>query len=201
MSDYITVEQLKASLEMGSSYADQDVQAAVSSASRAVDKYCRRRFWKDDDANQVRYYSPDRQTWQGIHDIVTLTSVETDPAGDGTFPDSWTLNTDYTLEPLNAAEDDEPYTTIRVHPNGTFWLPTGFPRSLKITAMFGWPDVPDEVPAATTIIASKLVKRIREAPFGIVSTGVDGFAARISRNDPDVYNLLGPLRRHPIAVA
>lgn len=201
MSDYITLEQLKSSLELsGSSYADQDLMSAIPSASRAIEKYARRRFWKDADADQVRYYSPDSAWKQEIDDLVSLTSIETDAAGDGSFSDLWTLNTDFNLEPLNAAADGEPYTTIRVRPTGSLTLPTGYARSLKVTGMFGWPDVPDQVVTATTIIAAKLVKRLREAPFGIVSTGIDGFAARIARNDPDVYNLIGPLQSHPIAI-
>jgi hypothetical protein len=56
--------------------------------------------------------------------------------------------------------------------------------------------VPEDIKTATSILAAKLVRRVREAPFGIVTAGVDqGEAMRISRTDPDVYTLLQPYSR------
>lgn len=195
---YVELEQLKETLSLtGTQYADWDLQFAADAASRAVDGICNRRFYLDTDATQVRYYTPHSRYFLHVDDLVTLTSFQTDPDADGVFEDTWSVNNDFTLEPLNAAADSWPYTTIRRHPNGTYPFPDGYPRTVKVTGRFGWPAVPAAVADATTILASRLVKRKREAPFAIVTVpGVDvGAAIRLGRTDPDVMTLLGPYTR------
>jgi hypothetical protein len=203
MNEYANGAELKATLELtGETFADPDITLALTAASRAIDNVCDRRFYADADATQVRYYSPDDARILRIDDLVTLTTLVTDPGGDGTFEDAWTLNTDFVLEPLNAAANAHPYTTIAVHPNGSFRLPCSFPRSVKLTGKFGWSAVPEPIKEATMVLASKLMRRAREAPFGVVSVGLEaGAAMRIARNDPDVLMLVGPYRRYPVAVA
>lgn len=199
-SNYITDAELKATLSISDTFADADISAACSAASRAIDKITHRRFYPDSDALQVRYYSPANPKRLEIDDLVTFTSLDGDSAGDGTFGDSWTQETDFDLHPLNAAADSEPWTEIIVRPLGTYLMPIGYPRSIKLTGKFGWSVAPDAVVQATTIIAAKLFQRAREAPFGIVGIGAESAAVRIGRYDPDVSLLLGPLTRHRIAV-
>lgn len=197
-NEYATVNELKATLELsGQSFADDDITLALTAASRAVDRHTRRRFWVDADADQVRYYTPADAAHLLIDDLVTLTALAGDDAGDGTFTESWTLNTDFVLEPLNAAADGEPYTAIRVHHNGSRYFRPGHVRSVRVTGKFGWAVVPDEVKQATKIVAAKLVKRAREAPFGVVGFGMDGAAVRIVGQDPDVIGLLQPFVSRP----
>jgi hypothetical protein len=47
---------------------------------------------------------------------------------------------------------------------------------------------------ATGIIATKIIKRARDAPMGII-TAFDGTAVRMSRFDPQVEELLAPYNR------
>lgn len=190
-NEYATSADLKATLELGGeTFADPDIDLAIPAASRAVDQVCGRRFYKDTDATSVRYYSPTGGERLWIDDIVTVTTVQADPGGDGTFEETWTVNTDYILEPMNAAADGWPYTTLRLHPRSSRYLPVDYPRSVKVTGQFGWSAVPESVAMATKLIASKLVKRVREAPFGVVGLGFDGAAVRIASQDPDVRVLL-----------
>lgn len=192
-NEYVTVAELKATLTLtGQTYADADITLAVYAASRAIDNYCRRRFYADTDATQVRYYRGLTDTpILRIDDLVTLTSVQTDPGGDGTYEETWTLNTDFTLEPDNATADGKPTTLIRMHESGRYSFSSSYPRTVKVTGKFGWPSVPHEVKAATSILATQLLKRAREAPFGVVALGVDT-AARITRTDPHLKLLLDP---------
>lgn len=194
---YVELEAVKTTLELsGTSFADPDIRAAILAASRGIDRYCDRRFYADSDANQVRFYTP--QDWRvcRIDDTTTITSVLVDADGDGTFEDTLTVNTDYLPEPLNAAADSRPYTLLRINPRSGAGFYPATPRSVKVTGKFGWPAVPAEVTEATTILASKLLRRTREAPFGIVALGIDPSAAlRISRVDPDVSFLLAPYVR------
>lgn len=194
---YVELEEIKTALELaGTSFADADIRGAILAASRGVDSYCDRRFYLDSDATAVRYYSPMDWRTCRVDDLTTVTSVKTDSDGDGTFETTLTSPADYMAEPLNAALDSKPYTRLTINPrSGATWYPD-VPRSVEVTGQFGWPAVPDEIRTATTILASKLLRRTREAPFGIVALGIDPAAAmRIARVDPDVSFLLGPFVR------
>lgn len=198
-SDYLTSNELKATLELtGESFADDDIELAITAASRAIDNLTGRRFYADSDANQVRYYSPTDPDVLWVDDLVTLTTLEVDTGEDGTFEETWTANTDFYLEPLNAAADGWPYTFLVVNTRSSVYFPVAH-RSVKVTGKFGWSVVPDAVKQAAKISAAKLLKRSREAPFGVVGFGADGVAVRIGSNDPDVMTLLSPFIRENMA--
>ena len=61
-----------------------------------------------------------------------------------------------------------------------------------MTGVFGWSEVPAPVKQATTIMATRLLRRAREAPFGVVGLGLDNAPVRIAKIDPDVAFLLNP---------
>ena len=193
---YIQVEEFKSTIELsGTSFSDEDVKMALRSACRAVDEICGRRFYLDADASQVRYYSPDNPWTLYIDDISTITTLKTDDDGDGTFENTWTLNTDYYVDPLNAVYESRPWSKLCVHPSGTYLFPTNYPRSVELTGKFGWPVVPAQVEEATTLLAHRLLKRARQAPFGISGLGLDGSVVRIMMSDPDAMMLLRPFMR------
>ena len=195
---YLTADELKSTLAITTSTADVDISAAIIAASRAIDGICRRRFYPDADATQVRYYTPETSDWLEVDDLLTLTSLTTDEDASFGYATAWTQNTDFILEPLNAAADGDPYTNVKVLPTGNHrFLPT-FPRSVKVTGKFGWLVVPDEVVQATTILAARLFKIAREAPLGIISW--EGGAVYIGRSDPGIMGLIGPLIRHRISI-
>lgn len=196
---YVELEQAKSSWELtGTRFQDQDILSALASASRVVDGYCGRRFWLDADANQVRYYSPYDEALLAVDDVAALTSVQVDTSGQGTFTETWTLNTDFVLEPLNAAADGLPFEMIRALPQAgrRFRYPW---RSVKVTAQFGWPAVPEVVKKATSILGNRYFVRGQQAPLGVVGVGADGAAVRLPKSDPDVATLLdegGVVRLH-----
>lgn len=191
---YISAADFKTTQGITVTTYDTDIATCVEAGSRAVDHFCRRRFWLDADATQIRYYNPTGRIC-AIDDLTTLTNLKTDSGGDGSFATTLTLNTDFTLEPLNAAVENpvQPYTLARLVSSGTYW--PAAPRSVKVTGRFGWPAVPAPVVRATTILANILLKR-QEAPFGIVTAGVDQETAmRIAQTDPTIRGLLSPLVR------
>jgi hypothetical protein len=201
---YLELEQLKSSLELsGQTFADQDMRLAAGAASRAVDRLTGRRFWLDSGTSNVRYYTPEQIRFLQIDDLATLTSVAIDRGGSGTYTETWVNGTDFVLEPLNATSEipARPYEWLRVRQLSGRWLPTYIEKSVQVTGQFGWLTVPDDVRAAASILAAKLLRRVREAPFGIVTVGIDeGAAMRIARTDPDVFTLLNDYsRRQPLA--
>lgn len=191
---YVTLSALKATLSITATTWDTDLTAAITAASRAVDEEAGRRFWIDDDAAQVRYYTPTYFDAVIIDDLVTLTSVAVDTAGDGSFSTTWTSGTHFDLAPYNAAADSWPYTALEVRPQGGGYLPT-YSRSVKVTGKFGWPTVPGAITEATSILAARLFKRAREAPLSVWGIGADGSPVRISKTDPDVCMLVEPYSR------
>ena len=193
---YLELEEFKETLSLdGTTFADGDARKALSAASRAIDNVCGRRFYPDTDANQVRLYTP-RSGFVRIDDLVTLTTFKTDDGGDGTYENTW-ASTDYVLHPINGPADGVPYTKINRHPSGTYSFPTFYPNSVQVTGKFGWAAAPAPIVDATQILASRLVKRRREAPFGIAGVGLDGTAVRIAATDPDVQELVAPYVRSP----
>lgn len=192
---YLELEQMRQFLSMTGTFADPTFRRAVLAASRAIDGLCDRRFYLDTDANQARYYTPTSGGLVVIDDLTTMTSLQVDQDGDGTFEETWTANTEYVLEPLNAAADSRPYTRIETHRAAGKTFPA-YPRSVKVTGKFGWPTVPAEVVQATSILAHLLSRRERDAPFGIWTGGIEGAAMRIARADPNVMMLVQPFVRH-----
>lgn len=191
---YVELEQAKAAISMsGFNHADGDLQRALSSASRAVDDICGRRFYSDTDATSVRYFTPTNACSVAIDDLVSLTTLATDATGDGVYETTWSAS-DYSLEPINASLDGFPYTEIIKKMYGSRYFPVGVQNSVKVTGKFGWSAIPPQVESATLMLAGRYMKRVRDAPFGIV--GVDAMI-RIARNDPDVLSLLSPLMRNP----
>jgi hypothetical protein len=190
---YLELEELKSTLELtGWSGSDLDLAAAILSASRAIDDMTQTRFFTTT-SDEERYYTPDAAHVLFTDEINELTELATDDAGGDTFATVWTSNTDYVLEPLNATLDSRPWHTIRVASR------TGrrfrcYQRSVRVTGKFGWTSAPEAIRLATGIIATKLVKRAKDAPMGVL-TFFDGTAVRLSRFDPQVEELLAPYNR------
>jgi hypothetical protein len=192
---YVTLAALKATLSITATTWNDDLTAAIAAASRAIDEECGRRFYADDDATSVRYYTPTVASHLTIDDLADITSVYIDTAGTGSYTTLWTAGTHFHLSPYNAAEDGCPYTELEVRGQSGATLPC-YTKSVKITGQYGWPTVPNAIAQATGILAARLFKRAREAPFSVFGMGVDGSAVRISRTDPDVAMLVKPFSRN-----
>jgi hypothetical protein len=197
---YATVPELRSSLADERMALDAgQLEQALRSASRAVDDYCSRplrRFWLDPSAT-VRTYRPTDPWCATVDDIGSTTGlvVKTDSAGDGTWATTWTIGTDFQLEPLNAAANGGAYAYRKIVAIGTktFPYPSGYGGqrpTLQVTARHGWSQVPDPVREATLLTAARLYRR-KDAPFGVA--GFDDFGpVRITRQDSDVVALLAP---------
>lgn len=203
---YVSAETLKSSRNLkNTTFADEDVETAVVSASQVIDDLCDRSFVAFDTSNDsatVRYFTPWRRSTCEIDDTIEVESVEVDLWGLGNFSQVWTAETDYNLEPLNAAAQDRPYERIRV--TGSIlqyvrYFPAGVPRSVKVTAKWGWAATPEAIVDACSLLAARIVKRKREAPLGLQVIGTD-FAAMVARSDSDVLMLLKPFIRTPDGV-
>jgi hypothetical protein len=191
VGQYIDVASVKETLTLdGTSFADADVTRAVDAANAAVDELFGRSFIVDT-APSTRYYGNRRRGSRilDIHDLTRATAitVAVDSNGDGTFATTLVEDTDYVLLPLNAVLDGVPFEQIQLLKS---FLPHG-PRVISVTGTFGWPGgAPAQIAAFAEVIAIKLVTRLREAPFGVVTAGAEmGVAMRMAKSDPDFPTL------------
>lgn len=207
VNGYCSLAQVRA--ELGS-YAGSDtsddtrLEIAVAAASRQIDAYCGRRFWQDGTVVD-REYDPEDAFCIRTDDISTTTGlvVKTDTGLDGAYSTTLALNTDFALKPQNAADEVpvRPFTEIRIistsSSNAYFpmWK-TGRP-TVRVTAKYGWPAVPDDVLRACLIQSVQLFKA-SDAVFGVLQMG-DGFATRVrSSLNPLAEALLDAYRKPPV---
>jgi hypothetical protein len=198
---YVTPQMLKSRLGITGTSDDYELHAACFAASRAIEQYCNRIFWRS--ASAARTFVP--MGWYELeltdyNDLVSITTLKTDTSGDGTFDVTWSAS-DYQLLPFNpgSAPETRPYTRIRAI--GTQMFPLTIPLVLarmnrvEITGVWGWPTVPIGIREASLILAAETF-RLKDAPFGVAGFGEFG-AVRI-RNNPMVAYYADPYRRNAI---
>lgn len=189
---YATLAQVKSALGITDTFDDTLIELATESASRAIDSYCARVFYKTTET--TRYYAPRDAYLTEIDDLVSLTSLFTsDSDNQSSYTVQWT-NEDYQLEPLNGLRDSQPfpYTQIRAIGDYTFQVLDG-EASVKVTGVFGFASIPTAITQATVIQAARIFKR-NDSPLGIIS-GELGTMRVGYRLDPDVAQLVDTYRK------
>ena len=196
---YATRNQVKAALRIGTADTIDDdlIDNCVGAASRLIDGYCNRRFWSNGTATRV--YQADSSYYCSIDDVAgTAITLKTSSMADGNFDVTWSA-TDYQLEPLNGNLDGLTWSYDKIRAVGHYLFPTlnanyGDQALVQVTAVFGWPAIPEPVTQATIIQASRIFKRY-DSPLGVAGFGDLG-AIRVSRYlDPDMAQLVEPYRR------
>ena len=197
---YATRNQTKAALRIGTADTIDDdlIDNCVGAASRLIDGYCNRRFWQCGTA-EARVFQAEDSFYCSIDDIAgTAITLKTSSFADGNFDVTWTAS-DYQLEPLNGNLDGLTWSYDKIRAVGDYLFPTvnanyGEQALVQVTAVFGWPSVPEPVTQATIIQASRIFKRY-DSPLGVAGFGDLG-AIRVSRFlDPDMAQLVEPYRR------
>ncbi len=146
---YATAVQYRTVTGKTDTAQDADILIDLRSISRYLDGKLERFFTKDTAAVE-RIYVPGGVTRLIFtDDIVSVAKVEVDTMGNNTFTTELD-NSDYELLPLNAGKGPEPhpYTKLKLTEWGTMANLT--PRTrVKITGVFGWPEVPKAIERAT----------------------------------------------------
>jgi len=198
---YATVGELRDRMRDPNDKLDAGLlEASVRVASRAIDEWCRRRFWRNTSVSARVYsiFDPWEPTFTYVDDIATQTGliVKTDAAGAGTYSTTW-ASSDYALLPWNADRDGGAYSWNElIALNGKeFPVPlTTNPRpSIQVTATWGWSQIPEQVREACLLKATNYYKR-KDAPWGIAGSNEWGLV-RITRQDVDVIELLNNFRK------
>lgn len=193
---YVEVEVLKNAISLGgTTYADADIRRAIMAASADIEEDTGVRFYPSADALEARQFI--LYPWQQalpIYPLLELTSLKTDANGDGVFESTWAETTDFALSPLNAPLEGLPWRQV-IAPNRAsgLWYPSSSRAShlwFEITGKWGWATVPAKIEQATILLASRYLKRAREAPFGAIGVGPEGAVVRTSRFDPEYAKLI-----------
>jgi hypothetical protein len=196
---YATLAQIKSALRIASGDATDDalLEMAVESASRLIDAYCGRNFINAGTA--TRYYNTEDPYVVQIDDARSITQVQTSTGIDGVFDTTWTIGTaggqgDAQPEPINDYLGGVVWPYTRIRAIGDYSFPTGPENSIKVTAVFGWPNIPVTVTQATILQSSRIFTRL-QSPLGVAGFGDMGIM-RVSRGlDPDVAQLIEGYRR------
>ena len=166
----------------------------VEAVSRKIDRYCEREFFQTTEARTFATDDIYSLTFGSFNDLVSVTTLKTDPAGTGTF--STTIGaTSYQLLPYNAPQASEPYTSLQLL-GGVQWpVPTFNMRqnTVEITGVWGWPAVPFEVKQACRIMVAEIAK-MQESPLGVAGFGEYG-VMRVGKSlPPRAMDFLAPYR-------
>lgn len=185
---YATLADLKAALRLTDNVDDSLLEKAIESASRRIDGYCGRWFYKTS-ATAVNIY-PINEYLVAFPDDVSNTSItiKIDTNADGTYATTLTQGVDYILEPTDAALRGYPYTHARMVGGQTFPLEVtpSFP-TVQVTAQWGWNAVPSDVSQACVLLSMRQFARLNAA-LGVV--GFADMAITVRAVDPDVRDLL-----------
>lgn len=192
---------------------DTGLESVITAASRMIDSKTGTRFYT---VSETRTYST-RFGWQvDIDDLVTLTSLKTDPSGDGTFPYTWAA-ADYRLCPANAPADGEPYRWIETRPGGAYSFPpsvnaygvvinTNYRNPIQlqplvqVTGAFGYATTaPAAIKEACLLIAMRLWRR-KDLTFGIAGSAEMGTLQAITKlmSDGELQALLSTVKKRVI---
>lgn len=191
MPAYCGVNEIKSDLNFPADTTQYDaaLEAVAAAVSGWIDLYCGRTFQPA--ASQTRYYTAEDSGVVYVDDVQSITTLATDD-GSRAYGTVWSA-AQYDLAPYNAVTEGKPYTKIEA--NGAAF-PTG-KRGVKVVGSFGWLATPKAVVRACALQSMRLFKR-NQAIFGVVGSAELGQQLVIPKLDPDVMQLLAPLRRGPM---
>lgn len=204
MTVYVTVAQLKQFLRADHSNVAVDdglFELELEAACREIDRRCGRSFDTQVSAVEsptARSFFADTSSVCRADDFWTVDDlvVATDDDDDGTAETTWTIDTDFVVEPDGGRVDGlDGFPFWRVVAVGSRSFPTGGRRRrVSVTARWGWESTPVAVERAA-LVATAAHSKVRDAPHGVAGFGEFG-ALRLP---PDVLRtlsgVLGPYRR------
>jgi hypothetical protein len=175
-NEYATKDDLKAYLKITDTVDDVLLTSIATTSSRAIDIWCKRKFWQDGSVVARTLRSPGGYCLE-VPDISTSTGliVKVDDDGDGVF-ETTISSTDYELDPSPLASGDGgylngiegwPFTEIRLlNRSWPYLAGVGRKRRIQITAKWGWAAAVPAVFTAAEQVGADLYNR-KDAPFGV----------------------------------
>jgi hypothetical protein len=197
----VSLQEVKAALGISptDTASDAELEGVIEATSRLIERHCGRIFRS---VAEVRRFTATDNYEVQIDDLHEVIWVKTDDDGDGVAEETWAA-TDYEALPSNravvSAGELQPWTRLVVPSWGTRVFPAGLLKGVAINGRWGFVQndytTPEPVRQAA-LIQAQLIFRSKDAPFGVVATGVDGNVIRMSsRLHPEAALLLDAYRR------
>ncbi|WP_329426837.1 phage head-tail connector protein [Streptosporangium sp. NBC_01495] len=189
---YIELATLKNALGVTDTDRDALLEQAISAATSGIDERCGRTFGRDIAAS-TRTFRTRGRTIRDDHggELLLVDDIATDEGlvievGDRAI---WTPvhETRFETEPENALVLGRPVTSLALL--YSWW---SLYRRARITAVWGWPEVPAGIKQAALLQASRLYRR-KDSPEGVAGSAEWGLV-RMPNLDPDVRALVEPFR-------
>lgn len=204
---YVSVEELKSSNNDSSGQVKDDFeyQRACITATTLIHDLCGQHFFQ---LTEPRTYSYESIYELFIDPVVpgSITEFALDYDGDGDYETIWTEGKDFQTLRYNEKYNQRwlgearPHDFVRVLMGGTaspggqmlpfVWAYTPNNR-VKITATWGWPEIPQNISHAALLLATDLFK-MKDAPWGIAGMGELGMVK--TQANPEVMELLSKYR-------
>lgn len=202
---YASLSELKEYASITSDANSLRLLDALDAASRGIERVTYRQYNRNASvsARSISAFQTMSPGLVYVDDFATDVGliVATDEDADGAYEITWSA-ADYQLEPLDTVVDGVPgwpYTRIRaVGISGRKFPRTTSGRAVvKVTADWGWLEVPGPVKSACLIVAQEIYK-MKDAPFGVAGFGEYG-QLRV-RENPVAMKMLAPYVRTPVWV-
>lgn len=180
---------------------DDVLRRDLVAVSRFIDErtgFPRTGFWKDASATTRIYipgytghgYSPTVINIDAVADLTGAT-VKVDTDGDGSFDEDAITSTYYRFLPLNADKGPRPrpYTQLDVTPWGSqgAWPAT---VQLQVSAIHGWPSVPEAIVVATIELTRLLRVEGPRATNRLDDGGIVQFLSRDAQARNIIHDLM-----------
>ncbi|CAB4157113.1 gp6 domain containing protein [uncultured Caudovirales phage] len=188
VNGYCSLQDVKSALRLTDNVDDGLLEKAIESASRRIDGYCGRFFYKTA-STAINIYPINEYLLRMPEDLANATvTIKIDSTANGTYATTLTQGVDYILEPTDASLRGYPYVHARMVGGATFPLFTvpSFP-TCQVTGFWGWNAVPADVSQACVLLAMRQFARLNAA-LGVV--GFADMALQVRAVDPDVRDLL-----------
>lgn len=208
---YCSIEELKSSISVaqGDTKDDYEMQAACLAATATIHQLCGQVFYQTVEARTFSYES--------IYEMFvdpfiagSITEFALDYNGNGVYDAIWTEGQDFQALRYNERYntrwkgEERPHDFIRVllasenglpAPAGDGFLPFVWAYTpndrVKITATWGWKQVPNAISRATLLLAVDLFK-MKDTPWGIAGTGETGMVK--VQSNPQIMELVADYR-------
>ncbi len=194
---YCTLAEVKAALRLTDNVDDTLLENAIESASRRIDGYTGRFFYKTNQTAITMYPYNEYMLFFPADVSSSSITIKIDTTADGTYATTLVQGVDYILEPTDAVLQSRPYLNARMVGGATFplFVTPSFP-TVQVTALWGWNAIPDDVNQACVLLAMRQFARLNAA-LGVV--GFADMAITVRAIDPDVRDLLSPYKMFGIA--
>jgi hypothetical protein len=188
---------VKAALRLTDNVDDTLLENAIESASRRIDGYTGRFFYKTSQTAITMYPYNEYLLFFPADVATNSITIKVDTAANGTYATTLTQGVDYLLEPTDVVLQSRPYLNARMVGGATFplFVTPSFP-TVQVTAQWGWNAIPDDVNQACVLLAMRQFARLNAA-LGVV--GFADMAITVRAIDPDVRDLLSPYKMFGIA--